>query len=41
MEAHILDGPHFLLETHAAFCAERIIDLVRRTTPCTGPCVIP
>jgi surfactin synthase thioesterase subunit len=21
MEAHILDGPHFLLETHAAECA--------------------
>jgi pimeloyl-ACP methyl ester carboxylesterase len=24
MEAHVLDGPHFLLETHAAECAELI-----------------
>ena len=24
LEAHILDGPHFLLETHAAPCAELI-----------------
>jgi pimeloyl-ACP methyl ester carboxylesterase len=30
MEAHVLDGPHFLLETHAAYCAELIIDFVRR-----------
>lgn len=31
MEAHVLDGPHFLLETHAATCAELIVDFVRRT----------
>ncbi len=30
MEAHILDGPHLLLETHAAICAELIVDFVRR-----------
>jgi pimeloyl-ACP methyl ester carboxylesterase len=30
MEAHVLDGPHFLLETHAAQCAELIFDFVRR-----------
>lgn len=30
MEAHILDGPHLLLETHAAFCAQRIVDFVQR-----------
>lgn len=29
MEAHILDGPHFLLETHAARCAELIAGFVR------------
>ena len=31
MEAHILDGPHFLLETHAAYCAELIVEFVRRS----------
>lgn len=31
MEAHILDGPHFLLETHAAECAEFMRRFVRRT----------
>ncbi|WP_332740238.1 alpha/beta fold hydrolase [Hydrogenophaga sp.] len=30
MEAHILDGPHFLLETHAAECAALMRDFVRR-----------
>ena len=30
MEAHILDGPHFLLETHATQCAALIRDFVRR-----------
>jgi pimeloyl-ACP methyl ester carboxylesterase len=30
MEAHILDGPHFLLETHAAECAALIGAFVRR-----------
>jgi hypothetical protein len=30
MEAHILDGPHLLLETHAETCAELIVDFVRR-----------
>jgi pimeloyl-ACP methyl ester carboxylesterase len=30
MEAHILDGPHFLLETHASQCAALIRDFVRR-----------
>lgn len=30
MEAHILDGPHFLLETHAAECAALMGDFVRR-----------
>lgn len=29
MEAHVLDGPHFLLETHAAQCVELIVDFVR------------
>ena len=33
MEAHILDGPHLLLETHAAQCAELIVDFVSRTRP--------
>lgn len=31
MDAHILDGPHFLLETHAAECAALMGDFVRRT----------
>lgn len=30
MQAHILDGPHFLLETHAAYCAESIVEFVQR-----------
>jgi pimeloyl-ACP methyl ester carboxylesterase len=30
MEAHILDGPHFLLETHSAECAELMRAFVRR-----------
>lgn len=30
MEAHILDGPHFLLETHAAECAAWMGDFLRR-----------
>jgi hypothetical protein len=30
MEAHILDGPHFLLETHAAECAALLSAFVRR-----------
>lgn len=30
MEAHVLDGPHFVLETHAAQCAEWMLDFVRR-----------
>jgi pimeloyl-ACP methyl ester carboxylesterase len=30
MEAHILDGPHFLLETHAIECADSIRAFVRR-----------
>jgi pimeloyl-ACP methyl ester carboxylesterase len=30
MEAHILDGPHFLLETHPAECAALMSDFVRR-----------
>lgn len=29
MEAHVLDGPHFLLETHAAYCAELMVDFVK------------
>lgn len=30
MEAHILDGPHFLLETHAAECAALMSNFLRR-----------
>ena len=30
MGAHILDGPHFLLETHAAECAALMGAFVRR-----------
>jgi pimeloyl-ACP methyl ester carboxylesterase len=30
MEAHILDGPHFLLETHAGECAALMADFLRR-----------
>lgn len=33
MEAHILDGPHLLLETHAAHCAELIVEFIRRSKP--------
>lgn len=31
MEAHILDGPHFLLETHAAECGRLMRAFLRRT----------
>jgi len=31
MEAHILDGPHFLLETHAAECAALLGAFLQRT----------
>lgn len=30
MEAHVLDGPHFLLETHAKECAALMRDFIRR-----------
>jgi hypothetical protein len=30
MEAHVLDSPHFLLETHAACSSELIVDFVHR-----------
>lgn len=30
MEAHILDGAHFLLETHAAECSQLLADFLRR-----------
>jgi pimeloyl-ACP methyl ester carboxylesterase len=33
MEAHVFDGPHFLLETHAAECAELMRAFVERTGP--------
>lgn len=33
MQAHILDGPHLLLETHAAYCAELILDFASRSRP--------
>ncbi len=36
MEAHILDGPHFLLETHAAACAALMADFVRRVDEAHG-----
>jgi pimeloyl-ACP methyl ester carboxylesterase len=31
MEAHVLDGGHFLLETHAARAAELITEFIKRT----------
>lgn len=31
MEAHILDGPHFLLETHASPAAALLQDFLTRT----------
>lgn len=31
MEAHVLDGPHFLLETHAAECTAFMRAFIRRT----------
>jgi surfactin synthase thioesterase subunit len=31
MEAHVLDGPHLLLETHAAECAALISTFIRHT----------
>jgi pimeloyl-ACP methyl ester carboxylesterase len=33
MEAHILDGPHFLLETHPGECAALMSDFIRRLAP--------
>ena len=33
MEAHVLDGPHLLLETHAAHCAELIVDFLQKNAP--------
>ncbi|MDR0184209.1 alpha/beta fold hydrolase [Lysobacter arvi] len=30
MEAHVLDGPHFLLETHAAQCAALMVAFLQR-----------
>jgi pimeloyl-ACP methyl ester carboxylesterase len=36
MEAHILDGPHFLLETHAAECAALMRDFIRRCERAAG-----
>ncbi len=35
MQAHVFDGPHFLLETHAAECAALMLEFVRR--PARGP----
>jgi len=32
MEAHVLDGPHFLLETHAAECAAWMAGFIARTS---------
>jgi pimeloyl-ACP methyl ester carboxylesterase len=37
MEAHILDGPHLLLETHAAQCATLMRDFLRRTDAAPSP----
>jgi surfactin synthase thioesterase subunit len=31
MEAHILDGGHMLLETHAAEAASLMVDFIERT----------
>ena len=31
MEAHILDGGHMLLETHAAEAASLMVDFIKRT----------
>jgi len=33
MEAHVLDGGHFLLETHAAPAAALMAAFVRKTSP--------
>lgn len=30
MEAHVLNGPHFLLETHPEQCADLMADFIRR-----------
>lgn len=30
MQAHVFDGPHFLLETHAAECAALMLEFVKR-----------
>lgn len=37
MEAHILDGPHFLLETHAAECARLMGEFLRRVDAGRAP----
>jgi pimeloyl-ACP methyl ester carboxylesterase len=34
MEAHVFDGPHFLLETHADECAELMPGFIARTSSC-------
>ena len=36
MEAHVLDGGHMLLETHAAAAVSLMLDFVRRTQRGTG-----
>ena len=36
MEAHILDGGHLLLETHAPLAAALMADFIRRTAPKAG-----
>ncbi len=33
MEAHVLDGPHFLVETHADESAELMSAFLRRALP--------
>ena len=33
MESHILDGPHFLLETHAGKAARLMSDFLERNLP--------
>lgn len=37
MEAHVLDGPHLLPETHAEVCAELIVDFVQRAVASGSP----
>ncbi|MBM0104810.1 alpha/beta hydrolase [Steroidobacter sp. S1-65] len=36
MEAHVLDGPHLLLETHAGVCAELIVDFISQNALAQG-----